>query len=76
MSPTTVGVTLPQPAPLFTPLLDRITTAWLISSSFSHTLRFYDPVEGRILLDGVDLRDLNIKWLRSQIAVVGQEREF
>jgi ATP-binding cassette subfamily B (MDR/TAP) protein 1 len=35
--------------------------------------RFYDPTEGSILLDGVDLRDLNIKWLRNQIGLVSQE---
>jgi ATP-binding cassette subfamily B (MDR/TAP) protein 1 len=36
-------------------------------------LRFYDPIEGQILLDGVDIKDLNIRWLRSQIGYVGQE---
>jgi ATP-binding cassette subfamily B (MDR/TAP) protein 1 len=36
-------------------------------------MRFYDPDEGRITLDGVDLRDLNIYWLRNQIGYVGQE---
>ena len=35
--------------------------------------RFYDPQEGSVRLDGVDLRDLNVRWLRSQIALVGQE---
>ena len=35
--------------------------------------RFYDPTEGRILLDGHDLRDLNVKWLRQNIAIVSQE---
>ncbi|KAL1916375.1 uncharacterized protein VTP21DRAFT_5566 [Calcarisporiella thermophila] len=35
--------------------------------------RFYDPSMGRILFDGVDLRDLDVKWLRNQIGVVGQE---
>ncbi|KAI0562214.1 ABC transporter type 1 [Gracilaria domingensis] len=34
--------------------------------------RFYDPLNGRITLDGVDLRELNVKWLRSQIGVVAQ----
>jgi ATP-binding cassette subfamily B (MDR/TAP) protein 1 len=28
---------------------------------------------GRVLVDGVDVRDLNLKWLRSQIGLVGQE---
>jgi ATP-binding cassette subfamily B protein/subfamily B ATP-binding cassette protein MsbA len=36
-------------------------------------LRFYDPVAGRILLDGVDLRDLRLRDLRSQIGLVTQE---
>ena len=36
-------------------------------------MRFYDPLEGRILLDGVDLRDLDLSWLRSKIGYVGQE---
>lgn len=35
--------------------------------------RFYEPSAGRILLDGVDIRLLSLSWLRSQIAVVGQE---
>jgi ABC-type multidrug transport system fused ATPase/permease subunit len=36
-------------------------------------LRFYDPVRGDVLLDGQDIRDLNVRWLRSQIGYVGQE---
>lgn len=36
-------------------------------------LRFYDPTEGRILFDGVDVRELNSNWLRSQIGVVPQQ---
>ncbi|GAA5851199.1 hypothetical protein JCM8547_004164 [Rhodosporidiobolus lusitaniae] len=35
--------------------------------------RFYDPVEGSIKLDGVELQDLNVKWLRNQIGLVSQE---
>jgi ATP-binding cassette subfamily B protein len=35
--------------------------------------RFYDPTEGRILLDGVDLRDVTLRSLRSQLGVVPQE---
>ncbi|ETP30236.1 hypothetical protein F442_20704 [Phytophthora nicotianae P10297] len=35
--------------------------------------RFYDPVEGQVLLDGVDTKELNLNWLRSQIGLVGQE---
>jgi ATP-binding cassette subfamily B protein len=36
-------------------------------------LRFYDPVRGRILLDGTDIRGYTLVSLREQIAVVLQE---
>jgi ATP-binding cassette subfamily B protein len=36
-------------------------------------VRFYDPQRGRILIDGVDLRQLKLQSLRSQISVVLQE---
>ena len=32
--------------------------------------RFYDPSSGSISLDGVDLKDLNVKWLRKHIGYV------
>jgi subfamily B ATP-binding cassette protein MsbA len=35
--------------------------------------RFYDPTEGRILLDGVDIRQVSIEALRARIAMVTQE---
>lgn len=35
--------------------------------------RFYDPLAGFVALDGHDLKDLNVKWLRSQIGLVSQE---
>ncbi len=35
--------------------------------------RFYDPDAGRILLDGTDLRDLDLAALRRRIAVVSQD---
>jgi len=35
--------------------------------------RFYDPTSGTVKLDGVDLRELNIKWLRSHVGLVSQE---
>ena len=35
--------------------------------------RFYDPLSGSLTLDGNDVRDLNIRWLRSQIGIVSQE---
>ena len=36
-------------------------------------LRFYDPTTGAILLDGHDLRDLRVAWLRKQVSVVLQD---
>ena len=36
-------------------------------------LRFYDPDAGRILLDGVDIRDLSLRALRHNITLLQQE---
>ncbi|GAA4569164.1 ABC transporter ATP-binding protein [Planotetraspora kaengkrachanensis] len=36
-------------------------------------LRFYDPTEGRILLDGTDLRDLPSDVLRNRVTLLQQE---
>ena len=36
-------------------------------------LRFYDPTDGRITLDGLDLRDLNLVGLRKSIGLVSQD---
>jgi subfamily B ATP-binding cassette protein MsbA len=35
--------------------------------------RFYDVTQGRILIDGIDVRDLSIKSLREKIGMVTQE---
>ncbi|WP_371228346.1 ABC transporter ATP-binding protein [Pseudomonas sp. QE6] len=35
--------------------------------------RFYDPDQGRILLDGIDLRELDLHALRRRVAVVSQD---
>ena len=40
---------------------------------FQLLLRFYDPAEGRITLDGVDLRDADPADLRARIGLVPQE---
>ncbi len=37
-------------------------------------LRYYDPDEGRITIDGHDLRDLEVRSLRSAIGVVAQDQ--
>ena len=35
--------------------------------------RFYDPTQGRILLDGIDIRDVKVKDLRRHVALVLQD---
>ncbi|KAG8374607.1 hypothetical protein BUALT_Bualt10G0013000 [Buddleja alternifolia] len=35
--------------------------------------RFYDPLSGHILLDGTNIMELDLKWLRQQIGLVNQE---
>jgi subfamily B ATP-binding cassette protein MsbA len=43
------------------------------STIMSMILRFYDPVEGAVKLDGYDIRDLTLQSLRSSMSVVNQE---
>ena len=35
--------------------------------------RFYDPLGGRVFLDGHDIKTLNLMWYRSQMSLVQQE---
>ena len=35
--------------------------------------RFYDPAEGEILIDGVNIRDIDLKDLRRNVALVSQD---
>lgn len=35
--------------------------------------RFYDPLAGEVTIDGNDIKELNLTWMREQIGVVGQE---
>merc|ERR1712037_714334 len=35
--------------------------------------RFYDPEVGSVKVDGINIKDLNIGWLRDHIGIVGQE---
>uniref|UniRef100_I1NY29 Multidrug resistance protein n=1 Tax=Oryza glaberrima TaxID=4538 RepID=I1NY29_ORYGL len=35
--------------------------------------RFYDPSAGEVMVDGVDIRRLRLKWLRAQMGLVSQE---
>ena len=43
------------------------------STIISLVERFYDPLSGVIKLDGVDIKNLNTKWLRTKIGLVSQE---
>jgi ATP-binding cassette subfamily B protein len=43
------------------------------STLVSLLVRLQDPVSGRVLIDGHDVRDLTLRSLRSQVAVVPQE---
>ncbi len=36
-------------------------------------IRLYDPTNGRILIDGVDLKDLSFEYLRRNVAIVSQD---
>nr|XP_045016867.1 phosphatidylcholine translocator ABCB4 isoform X2 [Jaculus jaculus] len=35
--------------------------------------RFYDPLGGRVLIDGQEAKQLNVQWLRAQLGIVSQE---
>ncbi|XVF01705.1 hypothetical protein REPUB_Repub04eG0111400 [Reevesia pubescens] len=43
------------------------------SSVLAILLRFYDPREGRVLIDGKNIKEYNLKMLRRQIGLVQQE---
>ncbi|KAF5199909.1 Abc transporter b family protein [Thalictrum thalictroides] len=43
------------------------------SSVLALLLRFYDPRKGTILIDGKDIKNYNLRWLRTQIGLVQQE---
>lgn len=43
------------------------------SSLLSLMPRFYDPVKGRILIDGIDIREMQVETLRRMIGLVFQE---
>jgi len=43
------------------------------STLLSLMMRFYDPIEGALRLDGIDFRDVRIADLRRHMALVGQD---
>ena len=43
-------------------------------STIVHLLqRFYDTEQGAVFIDGINIRDLNVAWLREHIGLVSQE---
>lgn len=56
------------------------TTAALVGQSgsgkstvISLIERFYDPQGGEVLIDNINLKDFNLKWIRRKIGLVSQE---
>ena len=56
------------------------TTAALVGQSgsgkstvISLLERFYDPEAGEVLIDGVNLKKINLRWIRGKIGLVSQE---
>lgn len=56
------------------------TTAALVGQSgsgkstvISLVERFYDPDAGEVLIDGIDIKKLQLKWIREKIGLVSQE---
>lgn len=43
------------------------------SSIVSMIERFYDPVEGQVLFNGIDIKQLDPRWYKKHIALVSQE---
>ncbi|KAF3432701.1 hypothetical protein FNV43_RR23803 [Rhamnella rubrinervis] len=43
------------------------------SSVLALLLRFYDPRQGKIFIDRKEIREYNLRWLRTQIGLVQQE---
>lgn len=51
-------------------MIEMMTDLILQSTIINLLLRFYDPDAGEITLDGTNIKDLNVRWLRSQIGYV------
>ncbi|MBI3723545.1 peptidase domain-containing ABC transporter, partial [bacterium] len=65
------GVTIEMPAGKTIALVGRSGSGKTTIAKLA--ARFYDPTEGRMLLDGHDLRDIELGWYRKRIGVVDQE---
>ena len=46
----------------------KYRSAWVVLPN-----SFYDPEKGSVLLDGRDVKDVGVGWLRRQIGLVAQE---
>ncbi|CAH8390935.1 unnamed protein product [Eruca vesicaria subsp. sativa] len=64
----------------FSLMIPSGTTAALVGESgsgkstvISLIERFYDPNSGHVLIDGVDLKEFQLKWIRGKIGLVSQE---
>lgn len=57
----------------FTPMLCAYLILFFSTrpTATTHT-RFYDPAAGSVALDGRDIKEINVQWLRSQMGYVGQ----
>ena len=60
--------------------IPRGTTAALVGQSgsgkstvISLLERFYDPLAGEVLIDGINLKEFQLKWIREKIGLVSQE---
>nr|KYP57754.1 ABC transporter B family member 4 [Cajanus cajan] len=60
--------------------ISRGTTAALVGQSgsgkstvISLIERFYDPQAGEVLIDGINLKEFQLKWIRQKIGLVSQE---
>jgi ATP-binding cassette, subfamily B, bacterial len=65
------GINLQVPAGTIVALVGRTGAGKTTMASL--LLRFYDPNSGALMLDGHDLRDLKLSWLRKQVSVVLQD---
>ena len=45
----------------------------IVITSFLTLTNEPDPISGQVTIDGVDVKDLNVRWLRQQIGLVSQE---
>ncbi|XP_074586763.1 ABC transporter B family member 4-like [Curcuma longa] len=64
----------------FTLVIQRGTTVALVGESgsgkstvISLIERFYDPQAGEVLIDGINLKEFQLRWIRGKIGLVSQE---